>query len=229
MSFISPIATDTNGQPKTTGAQQVLGKDDFLQLLVTKLEYQDPLKPIDDEGFIAQLAQFSSLEQMNNIAEAISSSNQWDFLQTQSLNNVMAAGFIGKDVEADFSGVHVDADNKPNISFNISREAKDVAFEIRDKDDNLITTLHMQDVSAGNNSIHWDGKDSRGNRVEEGFYTVTASATGQDGSTFKPSLSLVGTVSSVVYRDGQALLIIDGTEVALSDVKTVGEPGTLSK
>ena len=113
MSFISPVATDTNGNPRDTGSMQSLGRDDFLQLLVTKLQHQDPLKPMEDSDFIAQLAQFSSLEQMNNIADGIESSNQWDYLQMQSMNNVMAAGFIGKDVKAEFNGVYLDFDNEP--------------------------------------------------------------------------------------------------------------------
>ena len=58
MSFISPVATDTNGNPRDTGSMQSLGRDDFLQLLVTKLQHQDPLKPMEDSDFIAQLAQF---------------------------------------------------------------------------------------------------------------------------------------------------------------------------
>src|SRR5512141_1215692 len=117
MSFISPVATDSNGQPKKVGGQQSLGKDDFLQLLVTKLQHQDPLNPQDDADYIAQLAQFSSLEQMNNIADGISASNQWDFLQMQSLNNAMASGLIGKEVRAEYNGVYVEDGKSATVSF----------------------------------------------------------------------------------------------------------------
>ncbi|HUV31656.1 MAG TPA: flagellar hook capping FlgD N-terminal domain-containing protein [Acidobacteriota bacterium] len=229
MSFISPILTDSSGQPRTTGSQQILGKDDFLQLLVTKLRYQDPLKPVEDEAFIAQLAQFSSLEQMNNIAEGISASNQWDYLQMQSMNNVMAAGFIGNEIRAEFTGVYADQDNEPTISYSTSRYADRIEFKIHDAEGNVVRTLTVDGAAAGTGSVTWDGRDQRGNRVAEGYYTVEASGVTPSGEVFAPSLTLVGVVSTVIYRDGQAFLVVDGTEIALGDVVAVGEPGSLSK
>lgn len=73
----------TDNPRKVTGE---LGKDDFLKLLVTQMRYQDPLKPTEDKEFIAQLAQFSSLEQMMNVG------------QTTSLN--WGVSLLGKQVNA---------------------------------------------------------------------------------------------------------------------------------
>lgn len=223
MSFISPILTDTNGQPRDTGSMQTLDKDDFLKLLVSKLTHQDPLKPMDDEDFIAQLAQFSSLEQMNNIAEGIATSNKWDFLQMQSLNNVMASGLIGKEVAADFSGVFLDGVNQPVISYTLSEPATEVELEVRNEAGDLVATLTAEDMEAGSGSIKWNGEDSMGNRAPEGYYTVSARATTYSGATFTPSLSLTGIANSIVYRDGAAFVVINGTEVALGDIRSVGQ------
>src|SRR5690554_1117739 len=65
-----------------------LGKDEFLKLLITQLKYQDPLEPMDDKEFIAQMAQFTSLEQMRNMSN--------------SMENMRAYSLIGKTVYADF-------------------------------------------------------------------------------------------------------------------------------
>lgn len=226
MGIISPIRTDTNGNPRATGQKQSLGKDDFLKLLVSKLQNQDPLKPMDDESFVAELAQFSSLEQMNNISDGITKQNQLSFLQSQGLNNVMASGLIGKEVKAQFTTLSVDATNRPTINFTLDQAASKMTLKIKDASGQVIRTLSADNLPAGVGSIVWDGKDEMGNRVSEGSYTVEATATKAGGDNFKPALTLVGVVRQVIYRSGAAYLVVDGAEIGLGDVLGVGEPGT---
>lgn len=224
MGFISPVATDANGVQRDTGSMQTLGKDDFLKLMITKLQYQDPLSPMEDSDFIAQLAQFSTLEQMNNIAEGIATSNKWDFLQMQSLNNVMASGLIGREVTADFSGMYLDTTGDPNISFTLVKPAAEIEFTIRDESGTVIATISARGLDVGSGSIKWDGTDTMGNRAPEGYYLITATASTSDGAVFTPDLKLVGIVSTITYRDGTAFVQIDGTEVSLGDIRSVGQP-----
>ena len=223
MGVISPIPTDNTGQPKATGSMQQLGRDDFLQLLVTKLQYQDPMKPMEDQDFVAQLAQFSSLEQMNNIADGISTSNEWDFLQMQSINNMMAAGLVGKEVTASYSGIYFDGHGEPTIAYETTEFADRVELVIKDSSGSIVNKITKEDLPPGVNSFKWDGKDSFGNRVSEGSYTVEINAFGADGSSFKPSLSIVGTVSEIRYREGAAYLLVNGTEIPLGDISAIGE------
>ena len=71
---------------------QNLGKDDFLKILITQLSYQDPMSPMEDKEFIAQMAQFSTLEQMTSMAK--------DFAKlTAIINSTEAASALGKNVE----------------------------------------------------------------------------------------------------------------------------------
>ncbi len=224
MGFISPIATDANGVERATGSQQSLGKDDFLKLLITKMQFQDPLNPMEDEDYIAQLAQFSTLEQMNNISEGISLSNDLDYLQSQSLSNTMAAGLIGKDVEATYNGVYLDEDNQPTVNFTMDQHASSVDFRIIGQDGTTVATVSMEDIGTGVHQFKWDGLDTAGNRTDPGYYTIQATATDGGGQEFNPSLSLYGRVDSVIYREGTAYLSVDGTEILLGDVTTISEP-----
>jgi len=79
------------GETNKTGSSSQLGKDEFLKLLITQLKYQNPLEPMEDKDFIAQMASFSSLEQMQNLNTAISSLVSSNQLQ-------QAASLIGKEV-----------------------------------------------------------------------------------------------------------------------------------
>lgn len=228
MGFISPVAVDSNGQPKATGSMQTLGKDDFLQLLVTKMRYQDPLSPMSDESFIAQLAQFATLEQMNNIATGIETSNKWDFMQMQSINNNMAAGLIGKEIRASYNGVYYDHVTEPRITYTTQDFATEITFTVRDASGAIVNTFKAQDIQPGTNDIVWDGTDIAGNRVDEGYYNIEATGTLGNGDEFSPSLILTGIVEAISYREGAAFLNVLGTQIPLGDVTWIGIPSELT-
>ncbi|NLZ38502.1 MAG: hypothetical protein GX893_02700 [Firmicutes bacterium] len=87
------VQTTTSSTVKKTGAAQELGKDAFLQLLVTQLRYQDPLNPQDNSAFIAQMAQFSALEQMQNLNATMK-----QLLQLQASMQTIAPAYLGLQV-----------------------------------------------------------------------------------------------------------------------------------
>jgi flagellar basal-body rod modification protein FlgD len=94
-----------------SGANNLVSKDDFLNLFVTQMKYQNPLNPMDNTEFTAQLAQFSSLEQLTNINSQLT-----DLLSYQnSLHNTLTASFIGKNVK--FSGDQTGAGTVTGVSF----------------------------------------------------------------------------------------------------------------
>lgn len=223
MGIISPIATDTNGNPISVESQKMLGKDDFLKLLITKLTHQDPLNPMDDEAFIAQLAQFSSLEQLQNVNNSLENSLEWDFLQMQTINNTMATNLIGREVKASYNGVYLNSDNQPTISFNSTKYAQKVNVQILDINGSVIRTLVDQEVPPGSNKIMWDGRDQNGQRVDEGYYSISISAVDANGESFTPSTFLQGRVSGIVYREGSAYLQIDGMEIPLAEINEINE------
>ena len=92
-------ASQESGVSNVENRAQLL-KDDFLKLLVTQLQNQDPLNPASNQEFASQLAEFSSLEQLTQMNESLESNLDSDLLLAQSLNNSTATGFIGHEVHA---------------------------------------------------------------------------------------------------------------------------------
>jgi flagellar basal-body rod modification protein FlgD len=99
----STTSSTSSTQSAITSATDGLGRDAFLKLLIAQLQNQDPMKPMEDKEFIAQLAQFSSLETLQNLESRIDS-----MISSQSVDQ--ASGLIGKHIEAEVQGVNGDTE-----------------------------------------------------------------------------------------------------------------------
>ncbi len=218
---VSPVQTTPQGTPAPTGSQKEVGKDEFLKLFVTKLRYQDRLSPMEDSAFIAQLAQFSSLEQLQNMNSNLASSIDWDVINNQTINNSVAAQLIDREVIANLSELALGEENTPKVSYDLDEFASDVDIRILDANGDIVRSIKIDDVAGGRNSFVWDGNNDAGERATPGSYTVEITATDANGTALHPSLSIVGIVKGVVYRGGIAFLKIDGAEIALGDVREI--------
>ncbi|MDP3695802.1 MAG: flagellar hook capping FlgD N-terminal domain-containing protein, partial [Desulfocapsaceae bacterium] len=157
------------------------GKEDFLNLLVAQLKNQDPLEPEDPTAFTAQLAQFSSLEQLTNLNKTM------EGLTTAQANSarLSSLGLIGKDVT--YNGSTVTLEGKPvDIGYQLDGTASSVTLSIQDANGKTVRTFQAADteLKAGNHFISWDGTDQDGKLLANGKYTIVlqASAAGKDAS-----------------------------------------------
>ncbi len=208
----------TTGSKSQVESGKILGKDDFLKLLVTQLQFQDPTSPMKDQDFIAQLAQFSSLEQLQNMGNQLENSTQWDYLLSQTINNTMAASIIGKNIKATTNEVYLSQSGSAEIGFELAGFADGVKIEISDRSGNLIRSIEKSNLLEGDGQVEWDGKDILGKRVAPGTYTLSIKAYNSDNSPVAANILLEGKVTGVKYVEGNAYLMVEGLDVPLSDV-----------
>jgi flagellar basal-body rod modification protein FlgD len=220
-STVSTTATET-----LTNATSLLGKDAFLKLLTVQLQNQDPMSPLENNELVAQLAQFSSLEQLENIADSLQNNLDLNLLLTQVLNNTAAAGLIGKEVVASGDEVALTEDGTADLTFDLEDDAATVKVSIMDETGTVIKTLGAEDLGAGRNVLTWDGTNEAGREVAEGTYTFKVEATNADGEAVTASTLVVGEVLGVRYEDGQAMLLIGGREVGIGDVIEIADKST---
>ncbi|MFQ5649086.1 MAG: flagellar hook assembly protein FlgD [bacterium] len=196
----------------------ILGKDDFLKILVTQLRNQDPSDPLQADEFAVQLAQFSSVEQLQNISSLLQNSIQLDLLLNQAINNTMATTLIGKQVRAAGDAIsHIEGQDT-EIHYRLSEPAASVRIQIRDEDGNVVRTISLQEQLQGNQTYSWDGKDDDGQEVPVGKYHFSVTAQDFDGNPLAAEEFVFGTISSVRYQDGNAILRVGEVEINLTDV-----------
>lgn len=145
-------ANDPNFKVTDKKDNGALGKDAFLQILITQLQNQDPTSPMDDKEFIAQMAQFSSLEQMQNMTKAME-----NLLASQEQTQLMNySTFVGQEIKWHELTDKVDADNKPiyNEGTGVIKELKfvegEAVFVLADGKE--ITPGNISSILSGNQS-----------------------------------------------------------------------------
>ncbi|MDD3051339.1 MAG: flagellar hook capping FlgD N-terminal domain-containing protein [Candidatus Cloacimonetes bacterium] len=211
------INNDTAAQfTKNTFGSNVMGKDSFLQLLVTQMKYQDPFNPMDNSQFAAQLAQFSSLEALNNISE----NQQNEILLGQSMNNSFMTTLIGRDIEAYGNAFEFDG-SKGEINFGLSREAAEVTVSIFDAAGELVREVELGSMGSGQNKFEWLGSTNKGDTAKEGYYSYQIAAYDSEGTEITAETYNIGKASGLTYMDGSAYLIVNGQVINLGDIISI--------
>ncbi|MCW8275571.1 flagellar hook assembly protein FlgD [Pseudomonas sp. PCH199] len=214
---------DTDALASAAGSatgKKALGKDAFLQLLVTQLKNQNPLEPQGNSEFVAQMAQFSSLEGITNLNSTVSGI-AGTFGSSQALQ---ASSLVGRSVIAPGDKSVMQQGKSLTGSIAIPQSVASTSLKITDKDGKVVRTIELADQKAGNASFTWDGKNDAGNPVESGTYTFAANST-IDGQSVALVTNLPATVNSVTISQtgGELMLNLAGlSSVALSKVQTIG-------
>ena len=199
-----------------------LGKNDFLQLLVTQLRNQDPVNPMESAEFASQLAQFNSVEQLINVNDSIEALAQQQAGNSTGLINTMASTLSGKSVKVQTSQFNFNGEDGMDVGINLNDSASDVEVKIFNENGDLVRTDQLSNVEAGTTTYTWDGKSNSGTELGEGNYRAEVSATDGD-SEINASTFLEGVVDKVKFSSSGVKLLVNGIDVALGDVEEIGE------
>jgi flagellar basal-body rod modification protein FlgD len=196
-----------------------MGKDDFLHLLVTQLQAQDPLNPMDSTGFTAQLAQFSSLEELQNINETLGGVGNSQTI----LTNSQAVDYIGKTIQAVGDQLYLNGDQPVPIEFNLNEDAAGVYIKIYNQFGEFVQDIDAGSMTAGQQHVDWDGLNYQNQQAPDGIYRYEAMAVDAEGNTVAATTFTTGLVSGVSYKNGSAYLLTANQEILLGNVVQVYE------
>ena len=187
--------------------------DNFLTLLTTQLQNQDPLDPLDSSEFTGQLVQFTNVEQ--NIATNRNLENMlavsWAHL------TAAAASHLGRTIEADGDTTQLVA-GKAHWTYEIEGPASAVVLTVTDPAGRLVRTAEG-DAALGRRDFVWDGKDNAGGDLPAGPYRLTVTARGGEGKELPAAIGVIGRVDGVETIDGESRLMIGEAAIPLANVR----------
>lgn len=208
---------------KGTGKSE-LGKDDFLKLMLEQLKYQDPLNPMESNEYSAQLAQFSSLEQLQNMNTSLKESLNANYALATAVNNTMSTNLIGKEVKLRGSEIFYTGQDSHKLAYKLGADAKSAQIKIKDESGKVVRTIDLENTKAGEYRVDWDFKDNAGKQLSHGKYTVSLEAEGVSSGDIATELYQVGLVNAMRFTETGSKVVINDREYALSDVYEIINP-----
>lgn len=186
--------------------------DNFLILLTTQLQHQDPLAPMESTEFTSQLVQFASVEQQVTQNQQLE-----DLIALQRRNQaVNAVTFLGTEIEAFGNQALLDGGNM-TIGYTLLPDTDSVTISILDDQDREVRSFEG-DTDPGKHTLVWDGINDQGLPAPDGAYTILVTARNADGDPMDSATSINGTVSAVIAEDGVIVLKMGEISVPLDRV-----------
>ncbi len=208
-------ASTLTGQREVQNAVEELGSEVFLRLLVTQLQSQDPTNPTQNEDFVAQLAQFTTLEQ---------ATNSTDLLQqlVDQRSELDIVSLLGRDIITEGDILTLDKDNEPVLSYVLEADTRKVTVQILDKDGNIVRNLDVDQIQkSGSHEVTWDGLDNNGNRPPEGPYQYTIQALNEDEKAVKVKTFSQERVASLLPGTDNPVVVASGRTYGTKDIFSI--------
>ncbi|MGC8120467.1 flagellar hook assembly protein FlgD [Marinobacter sp. VGCF2001] len=215
----SDVLSQYRAQQDTgAGKSNELGKDAFMELMLAQLKNQNPLEPQDNGDFIAQLAQFSSLEEMQNLSGRVD-----DVVgQFRSSQALQASAMVGKTVLAPSQVGILGAEGEITGTIQVPATTGGLNLSVMNESGELVRQIDMGASQAGVVSFQWDGQDGNGNALPPGPYTIVAKGSYPSGMEQLPTMVSANVDSVSLGQNGSVTLNLAGMgSIPLSEVKQI--------
>jgi len=219
-SLLKNVSRYEDVKESTQKTKEEMGKQEFLTLFTAQLQNQNPLEPVKNEAFVAQLAQFSQLEALTNMQGSLDK-----FVSSMSGERMLnSASLIGKKVAVTDTPTQLNNGGEISGSIDLPMGASGVQVSIFDAQGRLVQELTAGPQLPGSMVLAWDGKDAANNPAPPGLYRLSATAV-VNGQTSKVPVNTLSTVRAIATNpaDGSVSVEVDGGKsMLLTDVKRVG-------
>ena len=193
--------------------------DQFLRLLTTQLQNQDPLNPMDSTEFTNQLVQFSQVEQSINMNQKL------DDLLSLELAGIssVALGYVGMDISYRSAELNYDGSSPVKINYALSEDTTGANLIIKNERGD---TVFQTDVpgTAGGHEFIWNGENDFGGLSEEGTYSLRIDAKNREDEFLNVTTVVSGNVRGIESQDGVIFLLVGERAIALTNVINATEP-----
>ena len=209
--------SSTSGSSTASDASTLTGNyQTFLSLLTAQIKNQDPLSPMDTTQWTNQLVQYSSVEQQlkgNQYLEQIAANNKAGSMDS-------AVSYIGKTVSADSSTATL-KDGQASWDYTLGATSAKATATITDTSGNTVWSGALSDLSAGDHSFTWDGKNAAGVAEPAGNYSLSVTASTSSGADVDTAVGLSGVVTSAETVDGTVMVKVGNSEVPVTSITKV--------
>jgi len=213
----NPPAGSAAAPSANTGAPQ---QQEFLKLLVAQLQHQDPLQPQDGAAFVAQLAQFASLEQAaetNQHLVALGAAQQG----AQGATLAALVGRVGT-ARADTLTIAPPAGAPPPLTVHLEGAASKVEVDVLDGSGRIVKTINLGATASGDTPVGWDAPGAPQTTLPPGSYSIKVHATGADGKDMSGAFAEIrGLIQKIDFSGGAPRFRIGSATVSPADILSI--------
>ena len=197
-----------------------MGEKEFLMLFTAQLQNQNPLDPMENEAFVAQLAQFSQLEATTTMSDKMT--GLVDALRGQRLMD--GSSLIGKQVAVPNGPAILRDGAAISGVITVPDGASSVSYTVYNRNGTVVKSEELGRKPPGDVLVRWDGTNQAGQKMQDGAYQIVVNVRSPDGSNTTLPIATPDTVKSVTYSseaDDLILETVNGGTVNFSQVKQI--------